>query len=749
MNKVKIIVTLGPATDSKEMIRRIKDSKVDFVRLNMSHSSLEDLKRVLTITKELNMPFILDTEGSQIRTGGLKKNVIVLDENNEVKIHEKEIEGDEENICLRPGSVVSYLHEGDLIAVDFDSLLLKVSDVSTLKDWGYVKARVITGGVLGRVKSAVINQPIKSLLRLPVLSEKDLKAIKICLKRGVKYMAVSFVRSGDDVDEVRKLTQHKMKIISKIETKESLDSLDPIIKRSDYILIDRGDLSKEISLERVPLIQKIILNKAKQLKTPVFIATNLLESMIEKPKPNRAELNDIMNSLLDGASGLVLCAETAIGKYPIESIHMLHKMIKHASLATDYETEGTSTDNVVKRLEELNYLQSDLIGGSLIEPHGGKLVNRILKEPISKGYLARLPKIKIGTNKQMDVEQIAIGTFSPLEGFMCEADFNAVLDNMHLANGVIWTIPIIFDVTKKQARDINPGQTIVLVGDAGPMALLHVEEKYTYDKNETAKKWYGTNDKSHPGVAMVHAMNDVLLGGKIDLIKRRNSEFKEYELTPAQVRKIFEEHGWIKVVGFHTRNVIHMSHEFIQLDALKRNSCDGLFVHPIIGKKKKGDFRTKFIVKAYETMMKLFYPKNKVVFALFSTFPRYAGPREAVFTAICRKNFGCSHFIIGRDHTGVGNFYHPYASHQIFDKFPDLGIKPLKYNTVYYSPVHKKYIHESDAFNHSKDEKLHISGTEARKMLKQGKMPPQWFMRPEIARIIIDAIRRGEKVFVE
>jgi len=749
MKNVKIIVTLGPATDSEETIKKIKDSRVDFVRLNMSHSSLEDLERVLAITKRLGAPFILDTEGPQIRTGGLKKNVIVLDENDEIRVHEKEIEGDEKNICLRPSSVVSYLHEGDLIAVDFDTLLLRVSDVSTLKNKGYVKAKVITGGVLGRAKSAVIDQPVQSLSRLPILSEKDLGAIEIALEHGVGHIAASFVRNGDDIDEVRKLTQDRMEVTSKIETREAMNHLDSIIQKSDYVLIDRGDLGKEISLEKVPLTQKIILNKAKQLKTPAFIATNLLESMIEKPKPTRAELNDIMNSLLDGASGLVLCAETAIGRYPLECIGILHRMINQAGLAIDYEAEDTSTNDIAKRLEELGYIESGFIGGSLIEPHGGRLVDRILKKPIDKKYLAKLPRIEIDENKQMDVEQIAIGTFSPLEGFMCEADFNSVLDNMRLASGVVWTIPIVFDVTKKQAKDINPGQSIALIGDDGPMALLHVEEKYAYDKAETVKKWYGTDDKSHPGVAAVHAMGDVLLGGKIDLIKRRKSEFKEYELTPAQVRKIFEERGWSKVVGFHTRNVIHGGHEFIQLDALDKTSCDGLFVHPIIGKKKKGDFSTKFIVKAYEKMMELFYPKNKVVFTLFSTFSRYAGPREAIFTALCRKNFGCSHFITGRDHTGVGEFYHPHASHQIFDKFPNLGIKPVKYDTVYYSETHKKYLHEPDVSDHPEDKKLHISGTKIRKMLKEGKMPPEWVMRPEIAKIIIDAIKNKEEVFVK
>lgn len=749
MRNVSILVTVGPATDNEEMIKKIVDSGVDFIRLNMSHSSVEDLERMVVIAKKFNIPFVLDTEGPQIRSGGLKRNVIVLEEGKEVKIHDKEIDGDEENICLRPSSVVSQLQIGDLIALDFDTLLLKVSDVSPLKDKGYVLSKVVTGGVLGRNKSAIIDQTFDSIVRLPILSPKDLESIKIGLKYNIGYIAASFTRNGEDVDEVRKLTGSKMQIISKVETREAMNNLDPIIEKSDYLLIDRGDLSKEISLDKIPFAQKIILNKARELKKPVFIATNLLESMIEKPKPTRAELNDIMNSLLDGASGLVLCAETAIGRYPLECINMLKKMIKHSSVVSDVEFEETSINHVVKRLEELDYIGSSLMGGSLIEPHGGKLVNRILKRPIDKDYLNNLPSIRIDENKQMDVEQIAIGTFSPLEGFMGEADFKSVLNNMRLSNGLVWTIPIILDVNKEDVKEINPGQSVVLLDDDGPMAILHVEEKFSYDKVDAIKKWFGTENKSHPGIVMVQNMGDTLLSGKIDLIRGKKSDFKEYELTPAQVRKIFEERGWNKIVGFHTRNVIHRGHEYIQLDALKKNSCDGLFVHPVIGKKKKGDFNTKFIIKAYEMMMDNFYPKNKVVFSVFSTYSRYAGPREAIFTAICRQNFGCSHFIVGRDHTGVGNFYHPGASHQIFDKFPELLIKPLVYDKIFYSEIYKRYVSEKDAPEHPADKKFSLSGTEARKIFEAGKNPPDWFMRPEIAKIITDAIRNREEIFVK
>jgi sulfate adenylyltransferase len=203
------------------------------------------------------------------------------------------------------------------------------------------------------------------------------------------------------------------------------------------------------------------------------------------------------------------------------------------------------------------------------------------------------------------------------------------------------------------------------------------------------------------------------------------------------------------VVGFHTRNVIHRSHEYIQLKALERSSADGLFVHPVIGKKKKGDFNAAYIVKSYEMMIRQFYPKNKAVFGALATYSRYAGPKEALFTALVRQNFGCSHFVVGRDHTGVGDFYHPKASHQIFDEFPDLKLTPVRFDQIFYSQKINDHVHEAEDSAHVEDEKFTISGTEARKMFETGQTPPEWFMRKEIAGMIAEAIKKGEKVFVE
>lgn len=736
--KTKIIVTLGPSVNSESDLKKIKDKGVDFVRVNMSHSTLEDLEYFIALARKVGLQFVIDTEGSQIRTGDLAESAIELAENEEIKIYERPIIGDKNKISLKPARIVGQLEEGDLLHLDFNSLVLRISDASTIAD-GYIVAKAVSAGVLGRNKAAVVAPAFEKKFNLPSLSDKDYKSIAIGLDEGIGYIAASFMRSGEFVDEVRRATKNSMKIISKIECMESLKNLDEIIDKSDYLLIDRGDLSKEAGIEKIPLLQKIILNKAAKKNKGVFVATNLLETMTRDKMPTRAEATDVVNAVLDGAFGVALAAETAIGKYPMECINMLNKLIQQAELLT--------TSDVVNLEKGGYFFRPD---SSLIPPHGGKLINRVLAKAPEENYLNSLQKIKIDHNLQMDAEQIAIGTFSPLEGFMGKKDLQGVLDNMRLAGGEVWTIPVVLDVSEKEAEKISVGDDVVLTDDGGlATAILRVDDKYNFNKEEMAQKLYGTTSGEHPGVRWVKQMRPVFLGGKVDLIRRRKSECREYELTPKQVRKLFEERGWSKVVGFHTRNVIHRSHEFIQLDAMEKENCDGLFVHPVIGKKKEGDFNTKYIIKSYERMMKDFYPENKVVFSTFSTFSRYAGPREAVFTALCRKNFGCSHFIVGRDHTGVADFYHPKASHEIFDRFPDLGIKPVKFDNVFYSKKLSKYVHEKENPGHKPEHKLEISGTQARKMLERKEAPPAWFMRPEISKIILDALDGGEEVFVK
>lgn len=733
--KIKIIATLGPATKTEEALRTIKDKGVDFVRINMSHSSLDDLKYFIDLAKKVDISFIVDTEGSQIRTGDLNVDNINLKENDEIKIHSQRIVGNKNEIFFKPECIIEQLEEGDLIHIDFDALILRVSNTSTISK-GYITAKVVSEGRLRKNKAIVINSGSEKKFNITSLSNKDLQSIKMGLQEGIEYIAASFVRSGEFVDEIRQVTQGAMKIISKIECVDALEDLDNIIAKSDFLLLDRGDLSKEVPVEKIPLIQKMILDKANQFDKGVFVATNLLETMVNNTKPTRAEVNDVINTILDGAFGLTLSAETAIGKYPMDCINMLNRLIIQAELAKTSD------------LESSNYILDMDSPSALISPHGGKLVNRVLRETKDKSYLDALPKIELSQNLQMDVEQIAIGTFSPIEGFMNKQDLQGVLDNMRLASGAAWTIPIILDVTEGQANKISINQDVALIEDNGEiMAILHVEDKYQLNKQETAQKLYGTDSIEHPGVRRVNALQPILLGGKIDLIKRKQTAHKEYELTPRQARRLFTERNWSKIIGFHTRNIIHRSHEYIQMEASKRINCDGLFIHPVIGEKKSGDFSTQAIIESYRTMQEKFYPKNKVIFGAFSTFSRYAGPREAIFTALCRQNFGCSHFIVGRDHTGVGSFYPADASHKIFDEFPDLKIKPVKFDQIFYCNKCKGYRSLHDC-SHNIGHHNQISGTEVRKRLGKGERPPEWFTRPEIADAILKLKDNGIDIFV-
>ncbi|MDH3692422.1 MAG: sulfate adenylyltransferase, partial [Gammaproteobacteria bacterium] len=455
------------------------------------------------------------------------------------------------------------------------------------------------------------------------------------------------------------------------------------------------------------------------------------------------------NPLLDGAAGLTLASETAIGKHAMECINMLNRLISHAeSVVAPGQTRHT-VHPLVKDLEASNYLLDLKATSTLVAPHGGNLVNRFLREPYDHSYLKSLNRVVLDQKSQMEVEQLATGTYSPLEGFMTKIDFHCVLSDMRLSDGTVWPIPIVLDVSKEVAETLCVGEQVALVDSEGDVvALLHLEEKYSFDKGKAAIQLYGTDSDQHPGVQMMMAMNPILLAGKLDLVKRRSSVTKEYELSPKQVRRLFEERGWTHVLGFHTRNVIHRAHEFIQRSAIESENCDGLFVHPVVGGKKPGDFATKYIVQSYVTMLENFYPSDKVVLAAFSTFSRYAGPREALFTALCRKNFGCSHFIVGRDHTGVSNYYDPDASHKVFDQFPDIGIKVVKFEEVFYSKSAKDYVHKTGD-SYREEDRLAISGSTARQMFERKEAPPSWFMRPEISEMILQAINNGEQVFVD
>jgi sulfate adenylyltransferase len=374
------------------------------------------------------------------------------------------------------------------------------------------------------------------------------------------------------------------------------------------------------------------------------------------------------------------------------------------------------------------------------KPHGGKLINRLLAEQKLKKFIEQASEyesISISNDLMKDVENIATGLFSPLEGFNLREDYESILYNKRLSNGLPWTLPIVLDT---ENNDIKEGDDIILKNNEHPVAVMQVEEKYSYDKRAYAEQVFGTNDASHPGVAKTYAMKDTLLGGKISLINESKTPYYKYALKPAETRNLFKEKGWEKVVGFQTRNVAHLGHEYLQKSAL--TLVDGLFINPVIGKKKKGDFRDEVILESYEVLIDNYYPKDRVVLGIFQTEMRYAGPREAIFHAIVRKNYGCTHFIIGRDHAGVGSFYHPYAAQEIFREFPDIGIEPMFFMSFFYCNKCGGIANDKVCPH---NDRIDFSGTKMRQMIESGRRPTPDMMRPEVA----DVILRSGKPFVE
>ena len=348
-----------------------------------------------------------------------------------------------------------------------------------------------------------------------------------------------------------------------------------------------------------------------------------------------------------------------------------------------------------------------------------------------------LMSIKVDRDLVSDIENVADGIFSPLEGFMLEYDFTDVLKRGRLANGIAWTIPIVLDVDEQTAKQMKDSHDVAIKDESERIfAIMHVEDVFKFNKREMAKAVYQTDDTKHPGVAKTMNMHEMLVGGRIDLIDRADSnDLRRHRLSPARTRDEFRRRGWKSVVGFQTRNIPHLAHEMLQKAAL--NFFDGIFINPLIGRKKSGDFKDEVIIKAYETLIDCYYPKESVMFVTLHTEMLYAGPKEAILHAIMRKNFGCSHFIVGRDHAGVGNYYHPFAAQEIFKDYPDLEIKPVFFPAFFYCKVCMGTVSEKTC-PHNAQHRLELSGTKLRQMVTSGERPSELLMRPEIAELILN-----------
>ena len=380
-----------------------------------------------------------------------------------------------------------------------------------------------------------------------------------------------------------------------------------------------------------------------------------------------------------------------------------------------------------------------------IAPHGGKLVNRVLVGAERSEALARaehLPRISLTPVAESDLEMIGVGALSPLTGFMGRADYERVVGEMRLANGIIWSMPIVLPVDTATAAPLKPGNEVALVSSGGQiLGLMTVTEKYSVDKSLEAANVYRTTDTKHPGVARLMAQGETLLAGDIWLLARpADRPFAEFHHEPAETRSMFAQRGWRRVVGFQTRNPIHRSHEYIQKTALE--IVDGLLLHPLVGETKGDDIPADVRMESYQTLMRDYYPADRVILGVFPAAMRYAGPREAVFHALCRKNYGCTHFIVGRDHAGVGSYYGTYDAQKIFDEFApeEIGIIPLFFEHTFYCRKCGGIV-SAKTCPHADSDRLIISGTQVRQMLERGEMLPAEFTRPEVSRVLVAGLR--------
>ncbi len=383
-----------------------------------------------------------------------------------------------------------------------------------------------------------------------------------------------------------------------------------------------------------------------------------------------------------------------------------------------------------------------------IQAHGGRLVNRFLPENEREIWREKhddLPSIRLNRRQESDLNMIGIGAYSPLEGFMGEDDHQSVLEEMRLIDGTPWPIPITLSVAEEKAEELPEEGAVALYNrDDEFVAIFRLNEKYTVDKSRRAQAVFQTREDQHPGVEKTYQMGDVSLGGRVDLVRKpQDRQFPDYSMTPAATREYFDQQGWSSVVGFQTRNPIHRAHEYLVKCALE--TVDGLLIHPLVGETKSSDVPAEVRMSCYETILDEYFPDDRVLLSVMPAKMNYAGPREAILHALIRKNYGCTHFIVGRDHAGVGDYYGTYESQEIFDEFEphELGVEPMFFDYAFWCEVCGN-IASQKTCPHDAEHQIYLSGTKVREKLRRGEPLPEEFSRPEVAEVLMEAYRDVE-----